>query len=145
MTTVVFSKWVHPDPCYVLPKILWICGLHGRILYQTIVVLNNSFIKLGSVVWEIGPSSLQCKDVKRGRFLKFPPMKQLTSSYLTFSQLFQGQKMTDKKKLKIMVFCLDLTIENDEKQHYFLLDFYDFVKLASYHLWMNRNFLLFSD
>ena len=47
------------------------------------------------------------------------------------------------KKFKIMVVCFDLMMENDEKQHYFLLVFYDFEKLASYHLWMNRNFLLF--
>ena len=43
------------------------------------------------------------------------------------------------KKFKIMVICLDLTIENDEKG----LVFYDFEKLASYLLSMNQNFLLF--
>ena len=40
---------------------------------------------------------------------------------------------------------LDLMMENDEKWHQFLLVFYDFEKLASYHLSMNQNFLLFSD
>ena len=47
------------------------------------------------------------------------------------------------KKFKIMVVRLDLLMENDEKQHRILLVFYDFEKLASYHLSMNRNFLLF--
>ena len=43
------------------------------------------------------------------------------------------------KKFQIMV------VENDEKKQYFLPVFYDFEKLASYHLSMNQNFLLFSD
>ena len=41
------------------------------------------------------------------------------------------------KKFKIMVVRLDLTMEIDEKRHKFLLVFYDFEKLASYHLSMN--------
>ena len=41
-----------------------------------------------------------------------------------------------------MVFCLDFMMENDENQHKSLLVFYDFEKLASYHLSMNQNFLL---
>ena len=48
------------------------------------------------------------------------------------------------KKFKILVVRLDLTMENDEKRHYFLLVFYDFEKLASYLLLMNLNFLLFT-
>ena len=48
------------------------------------------------------------------------------------------------QKFKVMMFCLDLTMENDEKRHYVLLVFYDFEKLASYLLSMNRNFLLFA-
>ena len=43
-----------------------------------------------------------------------------------------------------MVVCLDLTMENDEKQHQFLLVFYDYEKLTSYSSSMNRNFLLFA-
>ena len=35
------------------------------------------------------------------------------------------------KKFKIMVVRLDLMMENDEKQHYFLLVFYDLEKVAS--------------
>ena len=46
------------------------------------------------------------------------------------------------KKFKIMVVRLDLMIENDEKQHQFLLIFYDFEKIASYLLSKNLNFLL---
>ena len=42
-----------------------------------------------------------------------------------------------------MVVRLDLMMENNEKLHYFLLVFYDFEKLASYHLSMNQNFVLF--
>ena len=38
------------------------------------------------------------------------------------------------KKFKIMVVPLDLTMENNEKQHSFLFVFYDFEELASYHL-----------
>ena len=48
------------------------------------------------------------------------------------------------ERFEIMVVRLDLVMENDEKQHYFLLVFYDFEKLASYLLSMNRNFLLFA-
>ena len=44
------------------------------------------------------------------------------------------------QKFKIMMVCLDVMMGNDEKTHYFLLDF---EKLVSYHLSMNRNFLLF--
>ena len=33
-----------------------------------------------------------------------------------------------------MLVCLNLMMENGEKQHYFLLVLYDFEKLASYHL-----------
>ena len=51
--------------------------------------------------------------------------------------------LTDLKKFKIMVVRFDLMMENDEKRHFFLLVFYGFEKLASYHLSMNRNFLLF--
>ena len=43
-----------------------------------------------------------------------------------------------------MVVLLDLGMENNEKQHWLLLVFYDFEKLASYHLLMNWNFLLFA-
>ena len=39
------------------------------------------------------------------------------------------------QKFKITGVCLDLTMENDEKQ--FLLVFYGFEKLASYFLSMN--------
>ena len=48
------------------------------------------------------------------------------------------------EKFKIMVVCLDLTMENDEKQNYLLLIFYEFEKLANYLLSMNLDFLLFA-
>ena len=35
------------------------------------------------------------------------------------------------QKFKIMAFRLDLMMENDEKQNYFLLVLYDFEKLAN--------------
>ena len=41
------------------------------------------------------------------------------------------------QKFKIMVVCFDLIMENNEKQHYFLLVFYYFEKLASY-LFLNE-------
>ena len=53
--------------------------------------------------------------------------------------------MTDFKNSKSwMVVCFDQMMENNEKQHQFLLAFYDFEQLASYLLSMNRNFLLFA-
>ena len=42
------------------------------------------------------------------------------------------------QKFKIMVVRLDLKMENDEKQHKFLLVFYDFEKLTNYNLLMNE-------
>ena len=43
-----------------------------------------------------------------------------------------------------MVYRLDLRMENDKIQHYFLLVIYDFEKLASFLLSMKQNFILFA-
>ena len=70
-------------------------------------------------------------------------MKQLTEGKLTLSQRFMGKCGRISKIQNHGGFFLDLTMENDEKQHYFLLVFYD-LKKTSYHLSMNQNFLLFA-